>query len=131
VSPRSARAGERRGDAGSTTVEIVFVLPLLFALVLVLAQVAVWAHATHVAQATAARALAAARADGGGTATGHAAATATLDQLGPATLHEVRVDVSRDAARSTVHVTGTASSVVPFLHPAVHAEAAGPVETRR
>jgi hypothetical protein len=138
VPPRRRRQPARTGgapgggaDAGSATVELVFGLPLLFALVLLLAQVAVWAHATHVAQATASRALAAARADGGTPASGRAAAEATLDQLGRSSLHDPRITIVRDPVRATVRVSGAAGSVVPFLHPPVHAEAAGPVETRR
>ncbi|KLL10596.1 pilus assembly protein TadE [Protofrankia sp. BMG5.30] len=108
-----------------------FVLPVLFSIVLLLAQVTIWAHATHIAQATAARALAAVRADGGSVTAGQEQADATLTQLGRATLTDPQITVTRDAARATVRIQGSAASVVPGLHLRVDATAAGPLEQRR
>jgi len=110
---------------------MIFVLPLVFGIVLLLAQVTVWAHASHIAQATASRALAAARADGGTAAGGQTEADATLDQLGRSSLTGPQVTITRTAGQATVHVHGTAASVIPGLHIGVDANAAGPVERRR
>ncbi|WP_031520613.1 TadE/TadG family type IV pilus assembly protein [Streptomyces sp. NRRL F-5123] len=121
----------RRDDGGSVTAEMLFVLPVLFTLVLLLAQVTVWWHATHIAQATAADALAATRVQGGTTAAGQTEADRVLDQLGRGPLESVHVSVTRGADRAQVRITGTASSVVPFVHLPVRATAAGPVERFR
>jgi len=110
---------------------MIFVLPLLFTVVLLLAQVTVWAHARHIAQATASRALAAARADGGSAAAGQTEANATLDQLGRNSLTGPQVTVTRDAQTASVHIHGTAASVIPGLRLGINADAAGPVEQRR
>ncbi len=115
-------------DQGATTVELVFVLPVVMMIVLLLAQITVWAHATHVAQATAARALAATRADGGSITAGQAQAHATLDQLASVTDPQITID--RTATQATVRIHGTAATVIPGLHLGVHAAAAGPVERR-
>ncbi len=127
----SRTPGSSRRDDGALTVEMIFVMPLLFTIVLLLAQVTIWAHATHVAQATAARALAAARADGGSSAAGQEQADATLDQLGRNSLTGAQITVTRDAETATVHIHGTAASVVPGFHVGIDATAAGPVEQRR
>lgn len=127
----TAAARLRRDDRGSVTVEMVYVLPVLFTLVLLLAQAAVWWHAAHIAQATAADALAVTRVQNGTTAGGKAEADRVLDQLGRGPLRSVHVSVTRGSDRADVHITGTAGSVVPFLHLPVHAHAAGPVERFR
>ncbi|MFI0724346.1 TadE/TadG family type IV pilus assembly protein [Streptomyces sp. NPDC021224] len=113
------------------TAETLFVLPVLFTLVLLLAQVTVWWHATHIAQATAADALAATRVQGGTAAEGQTEADRVLDQLGRGPLQSVQVSVSRGADSAQVRISGTASSVVPFVHLPVRATAAGPVERFR
>ncbi|WP_255354854.1 TadE/TadG family type IV pilus assembly protein [Frankia sp. R43] len=113
------------------TVEMIFVLPLLFSVVLLLAQVTVWAHARHIAQATASRALAAARADGGSAAAGEQQAQVTLDQLGRSSLTSPEVTVTRDGETATVHIRGTAASVIPGFRVGIDVDAAGPVERRR
>lgn len=128
---RTARAALRRDDGGSVTVEMLYVLPVLFTLVLLLAQVTVWWHAVHIAQATASDALAATRVQSATTADGRAEADRVLDQLARGPLRSVRVSVTRGPDRAQVTITGTASSVVPFVHLPVHAHATGPVERFR
>ena len=110
------------------TTELVVAMPLLMLLILMIAQFAVWAHATHIAQAAAAQGLAAARVDGGTAGAGARETRLVLGQLGRGPLEDARVEVTRNEQEATVSVTGTASSVVPFLRLRVHAEAAGPAE---
>ncbi|WP_307874089.1 MULTISPECIES: TadE/TadG family type IV pilus assembly protein [unclassified Frankia] len=112
------------------TVEMVFVLPLVFTIVLLLAQVTVWAHASQIAQVTAARALAASRADGGSVAAGQTTAADTLAQLGQSSLVNPQVTITRAGAQATVHVHGTAASVLPWLHVGINADATGVIEQR-
>lgn len=117
-----------RDDRGSVTVEMLYVLPVLFTLVLLLAQAAVWWHAVHIAQATAADALSVTRVQNGTTADGQAEANRVLDQLGRGPLRSVHVHVTLGPDRAEIRISGTAGSVVPFLHLPVHAQVAGPVE---
>ncbi|GLZ37877.1 hypothetical protein Acsp05_15010 [Actinokineospora sp. NBRC 105648] len=120
-----------RDKRGSTTVELVVIMPFLLMIVLSIAQFAVWSHANHIAQAAAAEALSAARVQGGTAHAGQTEADQVLDHLGRGPLHDIQVEVRRGANGVSVAVTGTASPVVPFLHLSVRAEAAGPVEVFR
>ncbi|MEU5698621.1 TadE/TadG family type IV pilus assembly protein [Streptomyces aurantiacus] len=120
-----------REDRGAVTVEMVNIIPALFTLVMLLAQATLWWHASHIAQATTAHALAATRVEDGTAADGHNQAQRILDQLGRGPLRGVHVNVTRGAERADVRITGTASSVIPFLHLPVQAHAAGPVERFR
>lgn len=127
----ASRRRRRRAERGSVSAELVVAMPLLLLLILLVAQFALWAHATHIAQAAAAQGLAAARVTGGTTTSGATAADQILAELGQGPLRDPKVAVTRDARQATVHVTGTATAVVPFLHLRVHGEATGPVEIFR
>nr|WP_307130263.1 pilus assembly protein [Streptomyces aurantiacus] len=110
---------------------MVNIIPALFTLVMLLAQATLWWHAAHIAEATTAHALAATRVEDGTAADGQNQAQRMLDQLGRGPLREVHVNVTRGAERADIRITGTASSVIPFLHLPVRAHAAGPVERFR
>ncbi|MEX3104924.1 MULTISPECIES: TadE/TadG family type IV pilus assembly protein [unclassified Streptomyces] len=127
----AAQLRRLRGDRGAVTTELVIVMPLLLTLVMLLAQATVWWHAVHIAQTAATQALAATRVQDGTTASGRHEARRVLGQLGPGPLHDVRIAVTRTADRADVRITGTATSVVPFLHLPVDTRAAGPVERFR
>ncbi|MCP2338913.1 TadE/TadG family type IV pilus assembly protein [Actinomadura rupiterrae] len=113
--------------------ETAVAMPLLLLLILLAVQFGIWAHTVHVAQATAAEALSAARLDGATAADGQARAQAVRQQLGPHTLADAHIQITRGPDTVTVQVTGTAPRVVPlpFLHLPVRAHAAGPVERFR
>ncbi len=117
-----------RGDRGSTSTELVIATPLLLLLLLVIIQFALWSHATHIAQAAASQGLATARIQNGTAAAGTASARQILDQFAGGPLTGTAVTTDRGPASASVRISGTASSVVPFLTLPVHAEAAGPVE---
>jgi Flp pilus assembly protein TadG len=117
-----------RGDHGAVTTELVIATPLLLVILLVIVQFALWSHATHIAQAAASRGLAAARAQHGTAAVGAAGAQQLLDQLARGPLGGSSVLVDRTAISVSVRISGTATSVVPFLTLPVHAEATGPLE---
>jgi Flp pilus assembly protein TadG len=117
-----------RGDRGSVSVELVIATPLLLLMLLAIIQFALWSHATHIAQAAASQGLAAARAQDGTAAAGSASAQQMLDQLDSGPLTGASVDTERSATAASVRISGTATSVVPFLHLPVHAETLGPVE---
>ncbi|MFD0201420.1 MULTISPECIES: TadE/TadG family type IV pilus assembly protein [Saccharothrix] len=117
-----------RGDRGSVSAELVIATPLLLLLLLAIVQFALWSHATHIAQAAASQGLAVARSQNGTAAAGTSSAQQLLDQLASGPLTGSTVTSDRTADSASVRVSGTATSVVPFLSLPVHAEAAGPVE---
>lgn len=117
-----------RGDRGAVSAELVIATPLLLLILLAIVQFALWSHATHIAQAAAAQGLAVARAQHGTAAAGTASAQQLLDQLAQGPLTGTNVVAERGAESASVRVSGTATSVFPFLSLPVHAEAAGPVE---
>ncbi|MEU6379276.1 TadE family protein [Streptomyces sp. NPDC046909] len=120
-----------RDDSGAVTTEMVIIMPVLLTMVLLLAQATVWWHAVHIAQATSAHALAVTRVQDGTTAAGQDEAQRVLDQLGRGPLRASHVTVTRTADHAEVRVTGTATSVIPFLHLPVRSHASGPVEKFR
>ena len=128
---RHRRGGRRRRrlgrDDGAGTVELVIATPLLLLLLLLVVQFAVWAHATHQAQAAANQALQSARTYQGSAGRGEADGQALLAQAG-ATLATSGITVQRGADTVTVTVTGTAMTVVPFLHPPIRVVMTGPTE---
>jgi Flp pilus assembly protein TadG len=128
--PRAADRARRalRGDRGAVSAELVILTPLLMLMLMTIVQFALWSHATHIAQAAAAHGLAAARAHNGTAAAGTASAHQVLDQLADGPLTDSAVTADRSATSAWVRISGTATSVVPFLDLPVHAEAAGPVE---
>jgi Flp pilus assembly protein TadG len=128
---RKQCTGLLRDDGGAVTAEMVIIMPVLLTMVLLLAQATVWWHAAHIAQATAADALAVTRVQNGTAAAGQDEAQRALDQLGRGPLRGAHVTVTRTADGARVEVTGTASSVVPFLHLPVRTHASGPVEQFR
>ena len=115
-------------DRGSVSAELVIATPLLLLVLLVIVQFALWSHATHIAQAAASQGLATARSQYGTAAAGTASAQQLLDQLANGPLRDAAVSTDRGPAAAAVRISGTATSVVPFLTLPVHAEAAGPVE---
>lgn len=106
-------------------------MPLVLTLVLLLAQAALYLHADHIAQATASHALAATRVQGGTPAAGQSEAAYVLDQLGRGPLRDAHITVNRGTEQAEVRVSGTASSVLPFLQLPVRARSVGPVEKFR
>ncbi|OKI19225.1 pilus assembly protein TadE [Saccharothrix sp. CB00851] len=117
-----------RGDRGSVSAELVIATPLLLLMLMAIVQFALWSHATHIAQAAASQGLAVARSQNGTAAAGTSSARQLLDQLASGPLTGSAVTSDRSAASASVRVSGTATSVVPFLSLPVHAEAVGPVE---
>lgn len=113
---------------GSVSAELALATPTLLLLVLLVAQFAIWAHATHIAQAAASQALSAARVQGASSADGNNEADAVLSQLGDGPLRNPHATVDRGPQQSRVDITGDATSVVPFIHLPVRAQAVGPTE---
>ena len=117
-----------RGDRGAVSAELVIATPLLLLMLLTIVQFALWSHATHIAQAAASQGLAVARAQDGTAAEGAAGAQQMLDQLASGPLSGASVSADRTTTSASIRISGTATSVIPFLSLPVHAEAVGPVE---
>jgi hypothetical protein len=108
--------------------ELVIATPLLLLMLLAIVQFALWSHATHIAQAAASQGLAAARVQDGTAADCASGAQHVLDDLGRGPLDDTRIDCARGVDTATVHITGHAAAVVPFLHLPVRGDAAGRLE---
>lgn len=117
-----------RGDRGSVTAEMVIATPLLLLMLLAIVQFALWSHATHIAQTAASQGLSVARAQNGTADEGRVESQRMLDQLARGPLADINVSADRTATSASIRITGTATSVIPFLRLPVRAEAAGPVE---
>lgn len=128
LSRSRGRARELCGDRGSVSAELVIATPLLLLMLLAIVQFALWSDATHIAQAAASQGLAVARAQDGTAAEGSASAQQMLNQLGRGPLNGATVRADRTATFASIEISGTGTSVIPFLHLPVHAEAVGPVE---
>lgn len=128
IDPPRRKRRVLQSDRGSVSAELVIATPVLLLMLLAIVQFALWSHATHVAQAAASHGLAAARVQGSTAAAGSAAAQQMLDELASGPLTETSVHVERTATSAAVRISGTATSVIPFLHMPVHAEAEGPTE---
>lgn len=115
-------------DRGSVSAELVIAVPLLLLMLLLIVQFAVWSHASHIAQAAASQGLSALRSQDGTEQVGSARAQQLLDQLARGPLTGTSVTSSRGPETASVRISGTATSVVPFLSLPVAAEATGPVE---
>ncbi|MEU6260188.1 TadE family protein [Streptomyces sp. NPDC047043] len=128
--PRPA-PGRIRDDSGASSTEMVIIMPVLLTIVLLLAQATIWWHAVHIAQVTASDALAVSRVENGTAVGGQNEAQRVLDQLGRGPLRGTHVTITRTADGAEVRITGTATSVVPFLHLPVRTHVSGPVEQFR
>jgi Flp pilus assembly protein TadG len=125
---RSVLRRLRHDQRGAGTAELVVASPLLLLLILLIAQFALYMHATHIAQAAASEALSATRVSGGSAAAGKIEGQRILAQLGSGPLQGGLVNAQRGITQASVTITGTATSVIPFMTLTVHAEAVGPIE---
>lgn len=120
----------RPGERGSTSLELVVLFPVLLLIIFGLIQGALWYHARNVASGAAQEGVRVARAETGSTDAGRARAEGFLTDAGGAdVLTDPVVQVSGDAERVRVVVTGRSISVLPGVPgPLVEQSAAGPVE---
>ncbi|MEW6470920.1 MAG: TadE/TadG family type IV pilus assembly protein [Actinomycetota bacterium] len=121
--------GCSRSESGISTIETVFVLPVLFFAITVLAQAAVVLHARRVVHAAAQDGAAAARVVDGSAEAGRIAALDTLRQLAPKALEEPIVSATRDDDVARVEVRAHAPG--PLFDVALRAASTGVVERFR
>ena len=119
-----ARAGER----GSTSIQMVILMPALFAVMFLGMQAALIYHARTLAIASAQEGARAAGAENGTTAAGITTARTYLAETAGDALTSSTVSGTRTATTATVTVRGVALSVLPGWRPAITKSASVTVE---
>lgn len=119
-------SGRRVGEAGSSTTELVLLIPVVLLAVMVSVQAGLYFHARAVVQAAAQEALEAAQAETGHSDLGRLEAESFLEEAGG--IREAAVVVERTLDRVSVEVRAAAPNVLPFAVWSVHASVEGPVE---
>ena len=125
----------RRGDDGSSAVELVLLTPLLMFVVFLVVQAALYMHARHVVLAAAQQGARLARAESLNDQTALDSARAGtysyLQQLGADVVSDPTVDVTRAGGQATVRVSAHAVSILPGFTLRVVEVSSGPVEQFR
>lgn len=126
---RRVRAGAR-GDAGSVTLELAIVFPVVLLVVVALVQYGLWFHARTLAQAAAAAGTSAARAYGATAEAGRTTAEEFVAEHAGDQLLDAVITVSKPSAGEvTVEVRARSLSLVPGVAgPAISQSATGPLE---
>jgi len=122
------RKQDRTDERGSTSVQLVVLLPALFAIVFLALQGALFVHARSVAIAAAAEGARAAGALHATAQVGHSAAADFVADVGDSALTDVAVTGQRSTTTATITVTGHSMSVIPLWRPVVSQSATIPVE---
>lgn len=126
---RLARHVGTRRERGSTSIQMVMLMPALFAIMFLGMQAALWYHARSVAIAAAQEGARQAGAQNGSAGTGISdAASFVSDAGGNDVLAGASVTGSRSATAATITVTGTSMSVIPGWTITVRQSATVPVE---
>jgi hypothetical protein len=126
-----ARAG---GDRGMTSIEFVFLTPVLFFMIFATVQFGLYFFADHVAQAAAQAGARKARAEANADPahwadTARSTASDYIDQLGPNLLDGRSITpINQYPTTVGIRVTATVPAVFPGLHFSVHEVSQGPVE---
>jgi Flp pilus assembly protein TadG len=126
---RALPLGSVRSERGSTSVQMVILMPVLFLVMFLGLQAALFYHARTVAIAAAQQGARAAGAETGSASDGIAAAKSFIAAAGGSdVLEHASVSGSRSATQATVTVQGAALSVIPGWSPMVQQSATVPVE---
>src|ERR1035437_1253195 len=116
-------------ERGSSSIQMVILMPALFSIMFLGMQGALYYHARTVAIAAAQEGARAAGSQNGTAAEGVSAASSFVsDAGGRNVLPGAHMTGARSATTATVTVTGTSLSVIPGWSPAVSQSAAVPVE---
>lgn len=124
--PGFAQAGA--GERGSTSIQLVILLPALFAVMFLGTQAALIYHARTLAIASAQEGARAAGAETGTTTAGITTAREYLAETAGDALTSSTVTGTRTATTATVTVRGVALSVLPGWRPSITQSASVPVE---
>jgi Flp pilus assembly protein TadG len=122
-------SSHRRDERGSTSIELLIILPALFAVMFLGMQAALYYHARTVAIAAAQEGARTAGAEHGRTSEGLTAAVTFIAEAGgDDVLLGPSVSGNRTATVATVRVVGRSLSVIPGWAPVVRQSASVPVE---
>lgn len=113
-------------EDGSSTTELVRLMPVMLLAVMLIVQTGLWFHARQVAEATAQEALQAAQGETSTASAGRDAGSAFLGEAGG--VRDAVIEVARDGTRVSVQVTGAAPNVLPLAVWQVSASVTGEVE---
>ncbi|MPZ28927.1 MAG: pilus assembly protein TadE [Micromonosporaceae bacterium] len=113
-------------EEGTSSTELVLVMPAVLFMVLLAVQFGLYLHAAQVVEAAAQEGLEAARGEVATVAEGRTRAAGFIASTGG--VHSPEVTAARSADTATVTVTGAAPQVVPGLWLQVSSVASGPVE---
>lgn len=113
-------------EAGSSTTELVLLMPVVLLLVMLIVQFGLWLHARQVATAAAQEGLSAVQRVAGSEADGQERIDAFLAEAGG--LRDVAVTIVREIESASVEVRGSTPAVVPGMHLGVTIAVQGPVE---
>lgn len=125
---RAADRRRHRQETGSSTAELVLVLPALMILVSLAMQLIFWALASHAVQASAATGGDVARMSGATPAQAVAAARAELESIAGGLVTSPAVSVSTlPGGQEVFSVSGTVPSLIPGVRLEVSATSIGPL----
>lgn len=113
-------------EDGSSTTELVLLMPVVLLLVMLVVQFGLWLHARQVVLSAAQEAVSVAQQLSATSDAGVGRAEEFLEQAGG--IRDPAVIVSRDTTTVTASVTGVTPAVVPGLTLGVSANVEGPVE---
>jgi Flp pilus assembly protein TadG len=126
---RLACSGGAEGECGSSSLQMVILMPALFAVMFLGMQGALWYHGRSVAVAAAQEGARTAGAQNGSAGDGIAEARSFVaDAGGSDVLNGTQVSGSRTATQATITVTGTSMSIIPGWTITVQQSATVPVE---
>jgi TadE-like protein len=129
TSGRRGTGADGPGQAGSTTLELVVLIPVLLLVVTVVVQAGLWFHARSLALVAAQEGVSVARTYRADTSAGPVRAAQFLAEHAGDQLTAVTITGAADGTMVRVDVTGRSLSLVPGLPgPPVHQSAQGPIE---
>ena len=130
--PHWGNAAPGRDDRGSSTAEIVVILPLLMLLLTVGLQFALWALASNALSDSVAQGGAALRADGGNATAARTAVSQELQALGGGLVLRPAVSVQAlPDSFASLSASGALPSLIPGEHLTVSAWSTGPEQLFR
>ena len=122
------RRSAKRGERGSSSIEMVIALPIVLTVLFLAVQAGTWFHARSIALASAQSGARTSAMLNSSLEAGLSSARSFAANVGGTTLTGVTVTGDRTATSTTVTVTGHSVRLVPFMDVTVSQSATLPVE---
>lgn len=122
------RGSAKRGERGSSSIEMVIALPIVLTVLFLAVQAGTWFHARSIALASAQSGARTSAMLNSSLEAGLSSARSFAADVGGTTLTGVTVTGDRTATSTTVTVTGHSVRLVPFMDVTVSQSATLPVE---